>query len=218
MRLTEFNEPTPIIELFDALNDSNVNYLLLRNINNELPYGLKKGKDIDIAVPDDSYPKFLGTIKALEFKEVRHPHRGDNYLYGARKFKFFKNKTGVLIDCHFALLCRSLDKGQWIPVHENIQQSAFKNKTFRSETEFKYWGPCNEDELLMLITRSIFDKRCFEVGYRTRIDSLVKMVDHQIMRTKLKLVFFNFADLLYSAIQNQEYESLIKRYIGFKEY
>ena len=48
-----------IIHFFNALNKSALNYILLRNIGNELPAELLIGKDIDLLIKKTDEEKFI---------------------------------------------------------------------------------------------------------------------------------------------------------------
>ena len=118
-----------IIELFNKLNESKLDYILIRNIKNELPNNLIIGKDIDILVDHNQLDDLKSFLKENSFKEILHPHRSNVFLYGVKKFKFYRNPDHILFDLNFELVCRSLDAGQWIPL-DQVVQKAWKIKGF----------------------------------------------------------------------------------------
>jgi len=208
-----------IIDIFKKLNESDIEYLLIRNINNELPYRLKKSKDIDILVSYEQKKKLYNFFQNNGFKKVPHPHRNNIYLYGAKKFEFLKNKDGLIFDLNYQLMCRSLNRGEWMPLDKKIQQSAWENKRFEKIDEnFGYWTLSYNDEFITLIVRSIFDKREFQEGYIKRIEVLKDKIDLKDVKEKMKLVFFKFTPYLLEMIKNKDYENIVKNYIKFKEY
>jgi hypothetical protein len=155
-----------IIRVFEQLNSSNLDYLLLRNINQELPGKLKEGKDIDLLVHKDDLEKWIPFFKTIGFNVIQHPLRNDVFLYETDPFVFLLHKeSGLIIDLNFQLCVRSLDKGQWIPLDQEIQLSAFENKIFEeTPLGLNYWTLGKEDRFITLITRSIFDKKKVSPG------------------------------------------------------
>jgi hypothetical protein len=81
-----------IIRVFEQLNSSNLDYLLLRNINQELPGKLKEGKDIDLLVHKDDLEKWIPFFKTIGFNVIQHPLRNDVFLYETDPFVFLLHK------------------------------------------------------------------------------------------------------------------------------
>ena len=212
-----FIKSTEIINIFKLLNENKVEYILIRNINNELPDNLEIGKDIDLLVEDRE--KIVKILKKNNFKKITHPHQNNIFLYGVEKFEFYKNDKELLFDLNFQIAVRSLDAGQWIPLDQKIQESTWKNKRFvQLEDDFGYWTLSYNDEFIILIARSIFDKREFQEGYIRRIDELKDQIDIEDVKEKMGLVFFKFTPYLLEMIEKKDYENIIKNYIQFKEY
>lgn len=207
-----------VINTFNNLNDSNLNYILIRNIAEELPNNLLLGKDIDILIKFEQFKDFKKKFLSHDFIELPHPHKNDVYLYGIKKFKFFRNQNNILFDLNFHLVCRSLDKGQWIPLDQEIQKSCWKNKIYVTKENFSYWKLGDEDEFIMLITRSIFDKKEFGQFYVKRILELLNTIEIQTVKHKMKLVFFNYTDFLLEQIYNKNFNNIITNYIKFRKY
>jgi hypothetical protein len=207
-----------IMEIFKKLNDSKLDYILIRNIKNELPNNLILGKDIDILVKHEQLGHLKSFLKDNSFKEIPHPHRHNIFLYGVKKFKFYRDPDYILFDLNFDLVCRSFDAGQWIPLDQVVQKSAWKNKRFHTDGEFMYWTLSYEDEFISLIVRSIFDKREFQVGYIERILNLYPLVNMNDVKYKMNLIFFSYTDNLIEQIKVKSFSNIIKNYIGFEEY
>lgn len=207
-----------IIDIFDKLNTSKIDYVLIRNINEELPNNLAVGKDIDILVKHQKLDDLKIFFVKNGFKEIPHPHRGNFFLYGVKKFKFYKNYADVLFDLNFHLVCRSLDAGQWMPLDQIAQESAWANKRFETRKEFNYWSLSYEDEFITLIVRSIFDKREFQKGYIERILELFNLINIDNVKSKMNLIFFKYTNNLLRQVENNNFKNIINNYIGFKEY
>jgi hypothetical protein len=209
-----------LINIFQLLNKSKLNYILMRNINDEIPSKLKTGKDIDILISKKNYGKFINFFKDNQYKKISHPHKYDTFLYGVDKFEFKYNANNkIIFDLNFQIAVRSLDAGQWIPLDQVIQKSAWKNKRFEQKNEdFGYWTLSHEDEMVCLIARSILDKEEFKDGYINRINELYDLIDKENIMKKLNLIFFKFTPDLIGYIENKQYSKIIQNYIQFKEY
>jgi len=209
-----------IISIFEKLNSHQIEYILLRNIDNELPNQLRQGKDIDLLVKKNSNNKKLyKLLKDEGYKEIRHPHKNDIYLYSSDKFIFqFNKKNKIRLDLQTQILCRSLNLGEWLPLHQEIQDSAWANKKKYTEGQLSYWGLSYDDEFICLIVRSVFDKRMFLNGYIKKIIDLYPLINLENVTFKLELVFFKYTSLLLNKIKNHEFDSILIDYIKFKEY
>ena len=120
-----------LINIFTLLNKEKIEYLLMRNINNELPNNLEIGKDIDILVYKKDEKQFVNFFKANNYETINHPFKYDIFLYGVDRFEFkYNNNNNILFDLNFQIAVRSLDAGQWIPLDQSIQESAWKNRRF----------------------------------------------------------------------------------------
>lgn len=207
-----------IISLFKTINNSKIEYVLLRNINKELPSNLQAGKDIDILVRISSRTQLLKILNFENFSRIRHPHNNNIYLYGIRKFEFYK-KNNLYLDICYELCCRSLNKGEWVPLDHKIQKSIWANKRFTKETHnFQYWTLGFEDEFVSLVTRAIFDKRVFSNNYVKRINYLLKKINKEAVIDKFQTVFFKFAPILFELIVLEDFDTIINNYLEFKEY
>lgn len=210
--------PKSIINVFNKLNTASLDYILIRNINNELPDSLRIGKDIDLLVHYNDRRGFINFLVERGFKSIKHPHCDNIFLYGANKFEFFVNKDNVLLDLNYQLTCRSINAGEWIPLDQKIQDSAWKNKKINENGKFTYYSLSAEDEFVVLVTRSIFDKKEFQNGYIDRIEELINLIDVNDVIAKFQLVFFKFTPLLLTMLKNSQYEMILERYISFSEY
>ena len=212
-------EKDSIVSFFKKLNESLLKYVLIRNINDELPYSLTVGKDIDLLVNYSDRRQIYKFLKENGFKKIKHPHRNNVFLYGLHKFEFFKHKNGLILDLNFRLVCRSLDKGQWLPLDQIIQDSAWDNRRkFNFSEELNYWSLSKEDEFITLVVRSIFDKRSFQKGYIIRIEELIEVIDKEEVIKKFKLVFFNYSIPLLEQLKKKSYNNIIENYFQFNKY
>lgn len=214
----QFHDGTAIQNLFTQLNEQEVEYILIRNINRELPSRLGYGKDIDILARHGQRAIVFSVLGKLGYRIAPHPHRRDTYLYNTNRFDFFRNKQGVIIDVHYHLMCRSLDAGQWIPLDAFIQSSAWANKRLVSASDLSHWSLGYEDELVALIVRSIFDKQVFQDGYIHQIENIIGFSNRDELYKRLKLVFFAYTDSLMAQIESHNYDSIRTNYLQFSNY
>lgn len=214
----KYIDPESIKSTFSILNESGIDYILIRNINNEIPEKLVEGKDIDILAKYSDKNKLNELLVQSGFSRIKHPNGKDLRLYNVNKFEFHMDKNGVILDVNYQLVCRSLDAGQWIPLDEYIQGSAWQNKKFVEAKELNYWRLGHEDEFITLIVRCIFDKKMFIPGYISRIEEIYDYIDPSDVKRKLGLVFFKYAPLLFEQIKLRRYSNIIRNYIQFKDY
>jgi len=214
-----FINKNSIVNFFHLINESKIDYILIRNISNELPDFLEEGKDIDLLINNKDQEKVHFFLQKNRFKKIPHPHRNNVFLYGVNKFNFYKNTDKVILDLNYQLACRSTDAGQWIPLDQIIQQSAWRNKQFISiNKDFGYWALSFEDEFITLITRSVFDKNEFNQPYVKRIQELYQLININDVALKLELIFFKFTPYLLDLIAQDKYDVIINDYLTFKEY
>ena len=215
--MPEIIDSSEITSLFSILNSTGHEYILLRNIGNELPFSLSKGKDIDLLTRQGSgLESFLIT---QGFKEASHPHQNDVFLYGVRKFKFFHNKkNNILLDLHYELACRSLNAGEWIPLDQYIQRSVWTNCKSSSFDSLTAMVLDEHDELVSLVVRCIFDKRNFPAGYRARISELLDLCQANNLIERFGLVFFKYTNQLIKHLTDRQFDVVIDDYIRFKAY
>ncbi len=213
-------DPAELIKIFDKLNKSSLRYILLRNINHELPDKLNVGKDIDLLVHKHEEEKFKFFFKKNDYHTINHPFRNDLFLYGVDRFEFkYNNNNKILFDLNFQLAVRSLDAGQWIPLDQEIQNSAWNNIRFeKCHSGLGYWTLSYEDEFVTLVSRSIFDKKDFDEGYIRRIDELMPLVNLSEAEYRLRLIFFRFTPHLLNFLSSKKYQNIIYNYLRFREY
>lgn len=211
-----------IIRFFNEINRSGLSYILLRNIANELPNNLTIGKDIDLLVKKSEAKLFSKFLSKHNYHLVAHPLQNDCFLYGVDQFEFRHNKThNIILDLHYQLAVRSLDAGQWIPLDQTIQQSAWANRRFeKKEGDFSYWTLDYIDEIISLVARSIFDKREFPKDYIDRIEQLLCLTNFSEadLKDKLEKIFFKYTPYLIAHIKNGRFREILSDYFKFKEY
>lgn len=218
MKLIQADE---IKNIFSLLNKSKLNYIITWNIDNELPSALKVGKDIDILIKKNDEKKFINFFHTNNYQTTNHPFKYDIFLYGVDtfEFKYMNYDNNIDFDMVFQIAVRSLDAGQFIPLDQKIQVSAWRNKRFeKSSDDFGYWTLSYEDELVCLIARSIFDKGEFKGGHTKRINELLKLINKNDVLDKLYVIFFKYTPQLFKHIEDKDYNGIIKDYLNFKEY
>jgi hypothetical protein len=214
-----FASSDQIIELFNLLNISDIDYVLLRNLNNELPNNLKLAKDIDILVRPSHKVRLISILCQNNWLKSIHPWNfGTNFqfLYSMDEFLFF-SKQSLHLDVCFQLCCRSLNAGEWFPLDILIQESVFKNKRI-VQKEIITYKLSYEDELIHLITRCVFDKKDFNNSYIERIEYLIEKVNIESFTYKIGKVFFKFTSQLIQLLKFKRYHDIRQNYITFINY
>lgn len=207
---------------FIGLNNAGINYVLIKNIANELPSKLKNGKDIDILVHPESQADFEKHMLQCEFEKVRHPlgrENGWSFGYCLDENQFWKNSKDdqlLYIDVSTKLPCKSLTPKMWIPLDETINRSVWENKIFDEKNG--WWIMCDEDVFVYMIVRSVFDKHQFKAEYIQDIENKKFLLQSENVINKLSKVFFKYTDRLIQQITEKRYDTIFSDYISFCEY
>jgi hypothetical protein len=216
----EYVKPEFVYEVFDCLKEHSIEYVLLRNMGDELPYKLKKTKDIDLLINPRDKKKLKKILVSNGWLEGRHPWNfGDNFvfLYSMDKFLVF-NKNNIALDICFQINCRSLNNGEWFPLDEIVQESVFKNKKEEALGDGSVFRLSNEDEFIHLLTRAVFDKKVIPEDYIEKIMSLYEKINREDVIEKLDLIFFKFTSTLLKMVAAKEFNVLRHKYLTYKDY
>ncbi len=210
---------TEIKSSFEILQQHDIKYILLRNIDNELPDNLSRTKDIDILIHPLSLLSAHRVLTKSGWRQIRHPWNfGNNFifLYSMAAFRMYA-REGLHIDVACQLACRSPNQGEWMPLDQIIQDSAWAERRYEPDTIWKY-RLGHEVETIHLITRCIFDKKQFHDGYRARIEELLLVLDMDKFRLLLELVFFFFFPVLEALLHSMQYDRVRHEYLKFSDY
>lgn len=209
-----------ILEFFELLNKKGLRYVLIKNINDELPDMLVDGKDIDILVHPDDYTKYKIVMADNDFSMIFHPEGykyGWLFLYGVKEFVKFKSiKTGLEVDACFQICTKSINMNAWIPLDKAINASIWKNKVWDEKNH--WWIMDDKNLVVYLITRCVFEKELFSSKYIYEIDKRKYLLENIECIKKLNLIFFSFTEELIKLIKNDDYEKICNTYIQFTKY
>ena len=211
-----------IDDLFILLNENSINYILIKNINNELPEKLINGKDIDILVHPGSKQQFENIM--LENKYYKHTHplgikNGWYFSYGLQEYQFWKKADinyDLFIDTSFTLCCKSLIPKIWIPLDKKINDAIWEKKYFNEKN--LNWQIDDQNLIVYLIVRCIFDKQHFSTNYISEIQEYNSLLSDNYVNEALRLIFFKFTPRLIELIQNNKFDLIFHEYITFLEY
>lgn len=212
-----FVDPKIVLNIFEDINKVGVDYVLLRNIGQELPNKLEKNKDIDLLVRYEDRKKFKNSLLADGWQKCWHPHdNGSNFifLYSMQPFEMYK-KDDVHLDVCYQLNCRSTN-GEWMPLDEHLQENLWKERIIDENLSVPKLG--NTYQLVHLLTRSVFDKKEFTQPYIIEIEKLIEKVDLKELSDLLEPVFFKYSPRLVERIKTQNYEGIFTDFISFSSY
>lgn len=213
------HDPVHIVDLFQCLNKSNISYLLLRNLDSELPFHLQHGKDIDILVEEQSLIRTLQLLSSLGFHQVRHPYDHILPLYNTKPPLMYVNSSGLMIDITTKYLVRSIDRLFWVPIHESIQGSLFLNK----ETVLMVNGlhvpmPSKIDSVVTSVARCVFDKNSFPTSYCHFLNNNLRGMSLHFLIEPFQHIFFAYTPRLIQMLDNGLYSDIYLDYITFSNY
>lgn len=208
------------IDFFEQINKSGVNYILIKNICDELPSHLIVGKDIDIIVDYSDYRKYHAFMKTIG-RLIEHPYsiqNGWNKLYELPEFEMWRlfNGEELYVDVTFKLCCKSIMPMLWLPLDRCIQEYLWRHKNFNHEKG--YWQLDKNTQFVYYIVRCVFDKRVFSDKYIYMLESIKNIIDYDVVRAFLELVFFKFTPTLMLLLEKSEYEIIIPKYLSYSDY
>lgn len=205
-----------VIKIFDALDAQGVNFVTLRGFN-LIPYHVSINQDVDLLIHPDSIEQSKQIFKRFGF-ECTHPKAPDTlFLYGTHPNLWCDHKQlDVRLDVVQELAYKGLNKCEMVPMDKELQISIFQNK--RKVDEIWKYMPSYKDEFLMLICRSIYDKRTVPKNYKDRIEQLYDKISPQKKQQHCKIVFLKFTPGLLDTIEKKETEHIFERYITFCDY
>lgn len=219
---TKYIENKIINGLFELLNTNNIQYVVIKNILDELPNKLPNGKDIDIIVKKEQKEKFNEIMKKSGYHIQTHPLGRENgwlFLYGLEEYQFWKLENynqDFLIDVSFKLSCKGLMPKTWIPLDHMIQKRVWENKVW---DEVKQWWIMDlNTRFVYYLVRCIFDKKVFSEKYVQEIERVKNMISKDIVKDMLLLIFYGYTERLMDLVDRKCYHKIIKDYITFKEY
>ena len=215
-----FYKSEDVHNMFNRLNANGINYILTKNIADELPDKLKVGKDIDLIVNSRDYAKFQFIMQSCGYRRIIHPHgkeAGWRFIYGAHENIFLNNPVNNLIVDAYAELCtKSISMNAWLPLDKIIQKSIWTNKVWDSANQ--WWIMDDENLVIYLLTRSIFEKGGFNAEYISEIEKRKKFLKNPSARKKLDKIFFKFSDKLIEMVSRGQYNEIFLSYITFADY
>ena len=206
-------------EFFSMLNKYKIDYILIKNIVDELPFNLGDGKDIDILVNLESKVMFEKMMIDNNFEKCIHPFGIENgwafyYFMPSHQYWIRKLKNSILyINVGFMICCMSLIPKVWIPIKE-LNSSVWLNKIF--DKKYSWWIIDDRNLLLYLMIKFIFDKNDFSDFYIKQIE-IRKHLLHEI-KDKMHIVFYNFSPRLSEMVMAGKYSDIIHNYTTFNEY
>ena len=215
-----FYKAEDIRALFNLLNSNGINYILTKNIADELPDNLKLGKDIDLIVHIKDYEKFQVLLFNSGYKRIVHPHgkeRGWIFMYGAHENLFMTNpQTNLIVDAYAELCTKSIAMNAWLPLDKIIQKSIWVNKVWDAANQ--WWIMDDENMAIYLLTSSVFEKNGFSKDYIREIEKRKGLLTSQTARQKLEKIFFKFTDTLIKKVNNMRYGEILLLYLTFTDY
>lgn len=211
-----------IDNFFNMLNKSGVNYMLIKNIADELPCNLKDRKDIDIVVKFEDREKFTECMGAHGFLYREHPlgiSGGWSFGYQLPQYQFWQLggiKQVFYIDACFKLMCKSLSPKMWVPLDESINTHAWQNKEW-NET-LKCWQMGEKTLFVYLFARCVFDKHTFSEKYIAEIEKRKHLLSDAEVVAMIRTIFYKFTDTLIEMVKQDNYDEIIQKYLTFKNY
>ena len=222
MKDNQYLDNSLIENFFKMLNESGINYVLIKNIGEELPNHLKDGKDIDILVKLEDREAFMKVMLNGGFLKRIHPlgkEAGWRFGYQLPEYQFWQLggiEQVFYIDCCFKLMCKSLTPKYWVPLDRCINNSVWENKVW--DAKLNCWKIDDKTLLSYLLARCVFDKRTFSEVYKEDIEKLLCYIDDSDVQTMLETIFYKFTPVITEMLKAGKYDEIVRSYISFKNY
>lgn len=217
-----FYPSAEVMRFFQSLHENNIDYVLIKNINGELPHCLKRGKDIDILVHSDCWARYFHLMSQIGFSEIIHPHgkeQGWKFLYGMDSCHQFEHqKNGIQIDAYLQLATKSIDMDAWLPLDKSIQKSIWLDRVWNDQ--HGWWQMDDKNLLVYLVTRSIFEKEIFTEEYICEIERLKYLLKDagDELEAKFYSIVYRFAPKLMKMLHDGDYRYIRESYLTFSDY
>ena len=123
-----------INSFFQDINSFGISYVLIKNMDDELPAHLENGKDIDILVKEEDKDLFAQKMLGLRYQSCIPPcgiSNGWSFAYGLTEYQFWKKPVeeyDIYIDACFKLCCKSLTPKVWIPLDKKINNDIWEQR------------------------------------------------------------------------------------------
>lgn len=206
-----------IKEFFKLMNKHEIEYVLIKNDEDKIPYEISDGDDIDILVHPEDYNRYLELIKESGHKVLP----GESYKYYfvyKMNNDIYSLKDDLYIHAYDKLSCVSFTNMglSKIPLDKEIQNSIWKTK--RWDPDNNWWIMEDSIILLYLLTRSIFDKKKFRMRYIKEIEKRREYLEDDKFIKLSSLVFFKFTDILLKLVKEKKYNKILNEYKCFIDY
>lgn len=217
--MAEVVDKAAILEFFENLNASGIEYVLIKNIGDELPGALRRGKDIDILVRRPQREEFIQLMLAHAYFKIVHPQSsptGWRFAYGANECLMYENRHGVVVDVHFELCVKTLQFSMWMPLDKSINERVWRDKFF---DDANGWWRMDEEVLMVyLLARCMFDKARFPVEYQRELSARKHLLSSATVQSMLRTIFFLFTDQLTEMVNADAYDDIVSSYERFHNY
>lgn len=206
-----------IIDFFKMLNESNLNYVLIKNDDNVLPNCLESDNDIDFLIHPIDYEKLIELCVSNGYEKKVGESCKRYFLEQLREDLLFKYD-----DCYFhfyeALPCSPLtNMGDCkMALERSVQEYIWEHKVWN---EINQWWIMDDIAILLyLIVRSVFDKKEFKEKYIREIEKRKQLLDKEDFKRLAQTVFFGFTPMLIELVKAGKYEHVLGKYLSYSNY
>ena len=206
-----------ILDFFRMLNERNLNYVLIKNDDNALPYNLESDNDIDLLIHPSDYENLVYLCVSNGYEKRVGESCKRYFLEQLRDDLLFKKE-----DCYFhfyeALPCSPLtNMGECkMALERSVQEYIWENKVWDEVNQ--WWIMDDVSTLLYLIVRSVFDKKDFKKKYIREIKKRRDLLELESFKQLARTVFFGFTPVLIELVKAEEYDSVLAKYLSYTNY
>lgn len=207
---------TLIDSIFSRLRSQDIPYMVLRGFA-EIPSEVNLHNDIDLLCKNSNKEQIIETFKSLKFKYYIDSKISNQYLYHAQPhYHFTSRKLDLHFDVVFNLAYRSPNNGEWVSVHQYLQDSIWNNMIKVNQSWI--FQPHSSDLIIHILCHCIFDKKRFDDKHVKCIENELVYVNIEDLASMLELIFFKFTIRLIQYVQCGRYNDILREYLSFSEY
>lgn len=198
----EFVPRTQIYHMFELLSHLNIEWILLRNTNNELPNRLRILKDIDILVKPNDAPKLRTYFQASNYKIIEHPDlKFCSIADESFKLDYYSGDLFNLDVCDVLYYC-NLQRTKFYPINNTISMCPWESYSTTKFEDYELRVMDTKTFLVANILRCILWKRHISSYYLKVIKSCLSEVSLNDFISLFYPFFENYSEQIYWDFKN----------------
>lgn len=173
---------------------------------------------LEMFVHPESNSVLQELLTSLGYKKIKSNTEEYAFIYRLISDAFWEAENGMIIHtaCQMSSVSLSNISKCMLPLDNCIQKSIWDNKYWDDESGS--WKLSEEDYLIFLVTKAVFNLKKFDADTIRRIDCCNVDYESKFLEFKLEGVFFRFTQKLIGYLKEGSYDNIIRAYRTFCDY